>query len=162
MLNLFCACWFLNHNHLLSLVVFTQKADAGNEIFWVEFTPQAYSHLVKQALALAPPSYPLALVKQVIFSFLLEVVNSPDSSLGQFTKASAPCHHCHVPIPTPLQLLAPHTESVQASRPSALDLMPATQLSSLMAVDSLSPPPSNLSPLSVVFILLFSDAEVSP
>ena len=39
---------------------------------------------------LAPPSYPLTLVKRVIFSFILEVVNSPDSSLGQFTKALAP------------------------------------------------------------------------
>ena len=40
-LNIFRACWFLNCDHLLSLVVFAKKSDVGNKISWVEFTPQA-------------------------------------------------------------------------------------------------------------------------
>ena len=147
-LNIFRAQWFVNRPHILSLALFAQKAREGNEVTWVKFSPQSHSHLVKQALALAPPSYPLALVKRVMFSFLLEVVNSPDLSLGQFTKASAPRHRRRAPIPAPSQPPAPPQESVHASRPSALDLVPAAQPSSLMAVDSPSPPPSNLSPLS--------------
>ena len=142
MLNIFHACWFINRLHILSLALFTQKAREGNKVTWVEFSPQSHSHLVKQALALAPPSYPLALVKRVMFSFLLEVVNSPDLPLGQFTKASAPCHCCHAPIPALSQPLAPSEVLVRTSRPSALDLVLAVQPSSLMAVDSPSPPSS--------------------
>ena len=134
--------------HILSLALFAQKAGEGNEVTWVEFSPQSHFHLVKQALALAPPSYPLALVKRVMFSFLLEVINSLDLSLGQFTKASAPCHYCHAPIPAPSSLPAPPTGLVQALRPSALDPVLAAQPSSLMAMDSPLPPPSDLSPLS--------------
>jgi len=100
-LNIFCACWFVNCAHLLSLALFAQKAGKGNEVSWVEFSPQSHSHLVKQALALAPPSYPLTLVKRVMFSFILEVVNSPDSSLGQFTKAMAPHRRRHASTPAP-------------------------------------------------------------
>ena len=123
MLNIFCACWFINCSYILSLAFFTQKAREGNKVTWVEFSPQLHFYLVKQALALVPPSHPLALVKRVIFSFLLEAVNSLDSSLGQFTKALAPyCCHC-VPIPAPLQLLAPSGVVVQALRLSALDPM---------------------------------------
>ena len=148
-LNIFCARWFVNHAHILSLALFAQKAGKGNKVSWVEFSPQSHSHLVKQALTLAPPSYPLTLVKQVMFSFILEVVNSPDLSLGQFTKALAPhCRRC-ASTPAPSHLPAPSGRLVQASRPSALDPMPTVTLpSSLMAMDSLSPPPSDLSPLS--------------
>ena len=90
-LNIFRACWFLNRNHLLSLVTFAQKADAGNDITWLEVSPQSHSHLVCQAIALAPSSYPLALVKRVMFIFILEVVNnSLASNLDKFVKTSAP------------------------------------------------------------------------
>jgi len=148
-LNIFRARWFLNRAHLLSLVLFAQKAGEGNEVSWVKFSPQSHSHLVRQALALAPPSYPLTLVKRVMFSFLLEVVNSPDSSLGQFTKALALRRRRRASTPAPSRLPAPSGGLVRASRPSALDPMPAASLpSSLMAVDSPSPPPSDLSPLS--------------
>jgi len=58
-LNIFRSCWFLNHEHLLLLVTFAQKAEASNDISWLEVTPQSYSHLVRQALALVPPSLPL-------------------------------------------------------------------------------------------------------
>jgi len=88
-LNIFCTCWLLNHKHLLSLVVFAQKAEDGNKVTWVKFTPQAHSHLVCQALALAPTSYLLALTKQVMFVFLLEVVNDCRARpLASFIKAS--------------------------------------------------------------------------
>ena len=103
MLNLFHACWFVNCNHCLSLVVFAQKVDAGNEISWVKFTPQAHSHLVHQALALASTSYPLALCKRVIFVFLLEVINNLGACpLAFFVKTSAPgCQQVWVSMPAP-------------------------------------------------------------
>jgi len=89
-LNIYRSRWFLNRNHLLSLVTFAQKAEDGNDISWLEVTPQSHAHLVHQAIALAPTSYPLALVKQVIFVFLLEVVNnSQASTLDKFVKTLA-------------------------------------------------------------------------
>ena len=107
MLNLFCACWFLNHDHLLSLVIFVQKADTGNKISWGENSTQAHSHLVCQALALAPPSYPLALCKRVMFTFLLEVINNLRTcSLALFVKTSAP-HHQQVWVSVPAPSLPP-------------------------------------------------------
>ena len=74
--------------------------------------------------------------------------NSPDSTLGQFTKASAPRRRRHAPISAPSKPPAPPVVSVPASRPSALDPVPIAQPSSVMAVDSPSPPPSPLSSLS--------------
>ena len=89
-LNIFCACWFLNRDHLLTLVTFAQKAEDGNDVSWLEVTPQSHAHLVRQAIALAPTSYPLALVKRVMFVFLLEVVNNfQASTLDKFVKTSA-------------------------------------------------------------------------
>ena len=89
-LNIFRTCWFLNCEHLLSLVTFAQKAEDGNDISWLEVTPQSHSHLVCQALALVPPSYPLALTKWVMFVFLLEAVNnSYRSNLDKFVKTLA-------------------------------------------------------------------------
>ena len=62
-----------------------------NDITWLEVSPQSHSHLVCQAIALAPSSYPLTLVKQVMFIFLLEVVNNSwASNLDKFVKMSAP------------------------------------------------------------------------
>ena len=90
-LNIFHARWFLNRDHLLSLVTFAQKAEAGNDVSWLEVTPQSHAHLVHQAIALAPTSYPLALVKWVMFIFLLEVINnSRASTLDKFIKTLAP------------------------------------------------------------------------
>ena len=105
-LNIFCACWFLNRDHLLLLVTFAQKVEAGNDVTWLEVSPQSHSHLVRQAIALAPSSYPLALVKQVMFVFILEVVNnSRASNLDKFVKTLAPQHRLPTSAPAPLLLL---------------------------------------------------------
>ena len=155
-LNLFCACWFLHHDHILSLVVFAQKADDGNDISWVEFAPQTHSHLVRQAITLAPTLYPLALLKQVMFTFILEVVHDwGHKGLASFVKTSAPCRrHASLAGPGPSTLPVPPSQGaglVRASRPPALVLSspaPPLQATPAMAMDSPSPPPSDLSPLS--------------
>jgi len=137
--------------------MFTQKADDGNNISWVKFSPQSHSHLVYQALALAPTPYPLALLKQVMFTFLLEVVNNQGHmALALFIKTLAPCC-CHVSKVGPSASTLPDPPShgvglVRASQPPALDVSLPAPLPSLaaplMAMDSPSPPPSILSPLS--------------
>jgi len=176
-LNLFYTYWFLNHGHLLSLVVFAQKAEDGNKVTWVEFTSQAHSYLVHQALALAPTFYLLALVKWVIFTFLLEVINDQGACpLTLFIKTSAPHHH-HISKagPSPSTLPAPPSLGmglVQDLRPPALILsLPALLLlaAPLMAVDSPLPPPSTLSPLSytpmphaVEFNMMVADTPLTP
>jgi len=155
-LNLFCACWFINCDHILSLVVFAQKADDGNNISWVEFAPQSHSHLVRQAITLAPTLYPLALLKWVMFTFLLEVVNDQGHmGLASFVKTSAPRRrHVSLAGPSPSTLPVPPSQGaglVRDSRPPALVLSlpaPSLQAAPAMAVDSPLPPPSDLSPLS--------------
>jgi len=155
-LNLFRARWFINRDHILSLVVFAQKANDDNNISWVEFAPQTHSHLVRQAITLAPTLYPLALLKQVMFTFLLEVVNDRGrKGLASFVKTSAPRRrHASLAGPGPSTLPVPPSQGeglVRASRPPALVLSspaPSLQAAPVMAVDSPSPPPSDLSPLS--------------
>ena len=100
-LNLFRAHWFLNHKHLMSLILAAIKGGDNNDIMWINLLPSAHTHLLCQAKALAPPSYPLSLLKRVIFTFLLEVVNSRGSTLDKFVKTSAPCWRHAVPTPVP-------------------------------------------------------------
>jgi len=155
-LNLFRACWFINHDHILSLVVFAQKADDSNDISWVKFAPQTHSHLVRQAITLAPTLYPLALLKRVMFTFILEVVNNWGcKGLASFVKTLAPRRrHASLAGPGPSTLPVPPLQGeglVRASRPPTLVLSspaPSLQAAPAMAVDSLSPPPSDLSPQS--------------
>jgi rubrerythrin len=59
-------------DHLRTAVLSTQKAEDG-KFFWVEFTPQFHAHLIKCAVALVP--HPLHKVKQVMFMYLLELLN---------------------------------------------------------------------------------------
>jgi hypothetical protein len=59
-------------DHLRTAVLSAQKAEDG-KFFWVEFTPQFHAHLVKCAVALVP--HPLQKVKQVMFVYLLELLN---------------------------------------------------------------------------------------
>jgi hypothetical protein len=71
-LNIFCRRWFLSVDHLRANALSAQKAESG-KIFWVEFTPQFHSHLVKCAVALVP--HPLLKVKKVMFVYILELLN---------------------------------------------------------------------------------------
>jgi len=94
--------------------MFAQKAEDGNNISWIKFSSQAHSYLVRQALALAPTSYPLALLKQVMFTFLLEVINNQGHmALALFIKTSA-LRHCHVSKagPSPSTLPVPPSQGV--------------------------------------------------
>jgi hypothetical protein len=71
-LNTFHHHWFVSTDHLRTTVLLAQKAKDG-KFFWVEFTPQFHTHLVKCAVALVP--HPLHKVKQVMFVYLLELLN---------------------------------------------------------------------------------------
>jgi acyl-CoA thioesterase len=66
-LNIFQHCWFLSQNHLRA-----QKAKDRN-IFWVKFSPQFHTHLVKCTVALVLS--PIQKVKKVMFGFILELLN---------------------------------------------------------------------------------------
>jgi hypothetical protein len=59
-------------DHLRANALSAQKAESG-KIFWVKFTPQFHSHLVKCAVALVP--HPLLKVKKVMFVYILELLN---------------------------------------------------------------------------------------
>jgi hypothetical protein len=91
-LNTFHCCWFISTDHLRTAVLLAQKAEDG-KIFWVEFTPQFHTHLVKCAVALVP--HPLQKVKQVMFVYLLELLNGEgpqsffDLTKGQRTATQA-------------------------------------------------------------------------
>jgi len=89
-LNLFRCQWFLSRDWLVSNVASAQRTD-GSSIDWVEFPPTAHTHLVRCAIKLAP-SVPAAKVKQVMFVFLLEVLNAdgPVSSFFAPRRARTP------------------------------------------------------------------------
>ena len=134
-LNLFRACWFLNCKHLMSLILAAVKGGDNNDIMWIDLILSAHTHLLCQAKALAPPYYPLSLLKRVMFPFLLEVVNSQGSVLDKFVKTSA-LHWHHTPAPAPPSPLArPESVLVQQEQHSSTDMPVAP-----MAVDQ--PPPS--------------------
>jgi hypothetical protein len=72
--------------------ILAQKAEDG-KIFWVEFAPQYYAHLVKCAVVLVP--HPLHKVKKVMFSYILELLNGEglraffDLTMGQWWATQA-------------------------------------------------------------------------
>ena len=141
-LNLFRARWFLNHKHLMSLILAAVKGGDNNDIMWIDLLPSAHTHLPHQAKVLAPPSYPLSLLKRVMFTFFLEVINSCGSVLDKFVKTSAPHWHC-APAPAPSSPLAPLPESVSARQEQRGSTdMPVAP----MAVDH--PPPPTHTPYS--------------
>jgi len=72
----------------VSNVASAQRTD-NLSIDWVKFPPTAHTHLMQCAIKLAP-SIPAAKVKQVMFVYLLEVLNN-DSTMSSFF---APCHVC--------------------------------------------------------------------
>jgi hypothetical protein len=71
-LNIFWHCWFLSLDHLRAQALSAQKAKDG-KFFWVEFTPQFHTHLVKYIVVLVP--WPIQKVKKVMFGFILELLN---------------------------------------------------------------------------------------
>ena len=90
-LKTFCACWFIDKDWLVSFIVSAQRLKPDAPITWVEFVPKGHTHLVCCALKLVPPTrtLPLAKVKECMFLFILEVLNSPGSSPGFFTTRKA-------------------------------------------------------------------------
>jgi hypothetical protein len=55
-----------------NLLMLAQK-DENGKIFWVKFTPQYHTHLVKYAAALVPCT--ILKVKKVMFAYILETLN---------------------------------------------------------------------------------------
>ena len=73
-LNIFHHHWFPSRDWLISFIASAQKTEVGN-IFWVEFDPKGHTHLIHSTLALVPHDVPAAKVKQVMFVYILEVLN---------------------------------------------------------------------------------------
>jgi hypothetical protein len=71
-LNTFQRHWFISVDHLRTTVLSAQKAEDG-KFFWVKFTPQYHTHLVKCTVALV--SHPIHKVKWVMFAYILELLN---------------------------------------------------------------------------------------
>ena len=104
----------------MSLTLTAVKGGDNNDITWINLLPSSHTHLLHQAKNLAPPSYPLPLLKRVMFTFLLEVINSQSHNLDQFIKTSAPCRHCApAPAPSPPPVVGP---SASVVRPLASSL----------------------------------------
>jgi hypothetical protein len=71
-INTFRCHWFISADHLRTQDLSAQKAEDGS-IFWVEFTPQYHTHLVKWAIVLVPQL--IQKVKKVMFIYILELLN---------------------------------------------------------------------------------------
>jgi len=99
----------------MSLILAAVKGGNNNDITSINLTSSTHTHLLHQAKALAPPSYPLSLLKRVMFTFLLEVVNSCGSVLNKFVKTSAPRQR-RAPAPASPSPPAPLLELVLAQR----------------------------------------------
>ena len=98
-LKTFQACWYLDKDWLVSFVASAQCAKPDAPITWVEFMPKGHTHLVWSALKLVPISkhLPLAKIKEVMFTFILEVLNAPGSSpsFNNALKAVKSCKRIH-------------------------------------------------------------------
>jgi len=144
------ACWFLNCKHLISLILAAVKDGNKIDIMWIDLTLSTHTHLLHQAKALAPPSYPLSLLKRVMFTFLLEVVNSWGSVLDKFIKTLA-LHWHHAPAPAP-----PSPPALSKSVPVQWDQCHSTDMPVAPMVVDCPPLPALLSyidhslPLSVM------------
>ena len=127
-LNVFRDRWFLSRDFLISLVASAQRT-TGGPIDWVELTPTGRAHLVHSAIVLAHP-IPVAKVEQVMFVYILEILNKD----GPMTNFFA---HC-----SPQSLLAG-----VAIDELAIDDLPATPTRHPEAQASISLPPSPLTPI---------------
>ena len=90
-LRTFRACWYLDKDWLVSFVASAQRAKPDSPITWVKFMPKGHTHLVRSALKLVPATknLPLAKIKEVMFTFVLETLNVPSSSPGFFNTRKA-------------------------------------------------------------------------
>jgi hypothetical protein len=89
--NIFRHHWFLSMDHLKANALSAQKAEDG-KISWVEFTPQFHAHLVKCTVALVP--HPIKKVKQVMFGFILELLNG-EGPMAFFDLTKGQRHQTH-------------------------------------------------------------------
>ena len=111
-LNLFRHHWFILRDWLVSLIASAQQTN-GSSIDWVEFHPAVHSHLVRCAIKLAP-SVPTAKVKQVMFIYLLEVLNGDGPELSFFAPR-------HVRAPRKRRTLKPRESGDQPVSTMAID-----------------------------------------
>ena len=147
------ARWFLNKSHLASNVASAQRGPTG-DIDWVEFAPPFHSHLIKCATALLPPQLcSMRKLKGVLFAYVLEVLNSPDSTLAQFKRKALSRKVCprldpafKPPPPAGRRAAAPVVRGRPTpAAPSPAPVSPVRAIGSVaMACDT--PPPSSPSP----------------
>ena len=93
-LKTFCSCWHLDKGWLVSFIALAQHKTPTSLITWVEFMPQGHTHLVRSTLKLVSPSktLPVAKIKEVMFQFILEVLNKsvPCADFFKARKAAKP------------------------------------------------------------------------
>ena len=93
-LKTFRSCWHLDKGWLISFIASAQRKTPTSPITWVEFMPQGHTHLVRSALKLVSPSktLPVAKIKEVMFQFILEVLNesAPHADFFKARKAAKP------------------------------------------------------------------------
>ena len=134
-LKTFQVCWFLDKVWLVSFIVSAQRLKPDAPITWVEFVPKGYTHLVRCALKLVPPTHalPISKIKECMFTFILSVLNGPGSSSGFFTarkagkpqkrtrmhkgKGSQPIDTMAVDAPNPSTAAAGSTQEPEAPTP---------------------------------------------
>ena len=93
-LRTFCSCWHLDKGWLVSFMVSAQRKTPTSPISWVEFMPQGHTHLVRSALKLVSltKALPITKIKEVMFTFVLEVLNEsmPHADFFKARKAAKP------------------------------------------------------------------------
>ena len=98
-LKTFRSCWHLDKGWLVSFVALAQRKMPMSPITWVEFMPQGHTHLVRSALKLVSPTkaLPIAKIKEVMFAFVLEVLNesTPRADFFKARKAAKPRKRPH-------------------------------------------------------------------
>ena len=147
--------WFLDRSHLASNVVSAQRGPNG-DLDWVEFAPPFHTHLIKCATALLPPQLcSMKRLKGVLFAYVLEVLNSPASTLASFKRKTLSKKVCpwldpaFKPPPPAGRGTAVSTTTVRGrpspAAPSPAPISPVHAVGSVaMACDT--PPPSSPTP----------------
>ena len=148
--------WFLDRSHLASNVISAQRSLSGN-LDWVEFTPPFHTHLIKCATALLPPQLcSMKQLKGILFAYVLEVLNSPASTLAQFKRKTLSKKVCPqldpaFKLPPPAGRGTPAASAPICGRPAPVVPSPAP-VSPVLAIGSVAmacdtPPPSLPMPL---------------